>query len=72
LEAAYLRSYIANGGDSHEFLSRFHRAVSKAFDPEKHFKRIGVVNQTTMLGHSRMVTGSGQADRNNSRRLHAE
>ena len=48
-EADYVCGYIADGGDRLEFLSRFHRAISKDFDPDKHLERIGLANQTTML-----------------------
>ena len=48
-EAVYLCGYITNGGDTSEFISRFQRAISKGFDPEKHLERIGLANQTTML-----------------------
>ena len=48
-EAEWVCSYILNGGDKHEFLTRFKEAVSRDFDPDIHLTRLGVANQTTML-----------------------
>eukprot|EP01036_Dinobryon_divergens_P032230 gene32231-41773_t len=47
-EAMYVANYITEGGDKEEFLRKFKNAVSKGFDPEKHLKKIGLANQTTM------------------------
>ncbi len=41
--------FIRNGGDRDQFLECFQGAYSKGFDPDRHLKRIGVANQTTML-----------------------
>jgi len=48
-EAEYVCSYIVNGNDKAEFMSRFRQAVSDDFDPTRHLQRIGLANQTTML-----------------------
>ncbi len=48
-EAEYVCSYIADGGDRNEFMTRFDKAVSDGFDPDIHLERIGLANQTTML-----------------------
>jgi 4-hydroxy-3-methylbut-2-enyl diphosphate reductase len=48
-EAAYVCSYIRDGGDKDEFMSRFRQAVSPDFDSSQHLERIGLANQTTML-----------------------
>lgn len=48
-EAAFVCSYIRDGGDKAEFMSRFKHAVSEDFDPDRHLERIGLANQTTML-----------------------
>lgn len=48
-EAAYVCGYIVNGGDKADFMSRFQKAISKNFDPERQLERIGLANQTTML-----------------------
>lgn len=47
-EALYVAKYITEGGDKEEFMRKFKNAVSKGFDPEKHLKKIGLANQTTM------------------------
>ena len=41
--------FIRNGGNRSQFLERFAASASPGFDPEKHFARVGVANQTTML-----------------------
>lgn len=45
----YLCDYITRGGDRAAFLSRFQGAFSEGFDPDRHLRRVGVANQTTML-----------------------
>jgi 4-hydroxy-3-methylbut-2-enyl diphosphate reductase len=47
-EAEYVANYIVNGGDAAAFMKKFEKAVSKGFDPEKHLKKVGLANQTTM------------------------
>jgi 4-hydroxy-3-methylbut-2-enyl diphosphate reductase len=54
-ESAFLCDYIRLGSDDARlaslplFLTRFARATSPGFDPERHLQRIGLANQTTML-----------------------
>ena len=48
-QAEYVSNYILNGGDRHEFMAKFSKAVSSGFDPDKDLERIGIANQTTML-----------------------
>ncbi len=48
-EAQWVAEYILKGGDRNEFISKFQRACSAGFDPDKHLERIGIANQTTML-----------------------
>lgn len=48
-QAEYVANYILNGGDREEFLSKFSRACSVGFDPDRDLERIGIANQTTML-----------------------
>ena len=48
-EAAYVCDFIAKGGETAEFMSRFRQAISIDFDPSRHLERIGLANQTTML-----------------------
>ncbi len=45
----FVCDYIRNGGDRAAFLARFDGAMSDAFDPDQHLKRVGVANQTTMM-----------------------
>lgn len=48
-EAKILGDFIENNSDTNEFYNYFKGRYSEGFDPEIHLKRIGVVNQTTML-----------------------
>lgn len=48
-EAQELALYITNQKTAEEFYKKFDGRYSKGFDPQEHLKRIGVVNQTTML-----------------------
>lgn len=48
-ETDYVCRYIREGGDKGEFLAKFKGCHSDGFDPERHLKRVGVANQTTML-----------------------
>lgn len=44
-----LAGYILGTVSKEDFFSRFDRAVSPGFDPDKHLRFIGMANQTTML-----------------------
>lgn len=48
-EAEYVANYILHGGDREEFLTKFRKAHSVGFDPDRDLERIGIANQTTML-----------------------
>jgi 4-hydroxy-3-methylbut-2-enyl diphosphate reductase len=48
-QAQQLAKYITGSEPAHQFFHEFEGQYSKGFDPEKDLKRIGVVNQTTML-----------------------
>jgi 4-hydroxy-3-methylbut-2-en-1-yl diphosphate reductase len=48
-ETDYVCNYIRHGGNREEFLKRFEGAYSPGFDPDKHLRRVGVANQTTMM-----------------------
>jgi 4-hydroxy-3-methylbut-2-en-1-yl diphosphate reductase len=48
-EAQYVADYILNGGDRNEFMTKFSKACSTGFDPDRDLERIGIANQTTML-----------------------
>lgn len=48
-DAIQLSNYILGSKTSAEFFEEFAGRVSDGFHPEKHLKRVGVVNQTTML-----------------------
>jgi 4-hydroxy-3-methylbut-2-en-1-yl diphosphate reductase len=48
-EAQYVADYIINGGNREEFLTKFAKACSAGFDPDRDLERVGIANQTTML-----------------------
>lgn len=48
-EAEYVCDYILKGGDRAEFMTKFSRACSAGFDPDRDLERVGIANQTTML-----------------------
>ncbi len=45
----FVCDYIRRGGDKVEFLRRFDGGYSPGFDPDRHLRRVGVANQTTMM-----------------------
>lgn len=48
-EAIYLGKIISGDLEMHNFYSHFHGKYTEEFNPEVDLKRIGIVNQTTML-----------------------
>jgi 4-hydroxy-3-methylbut-2-enyl diphosphate reductase len=48
-EADSVCRYIRGEGDHQGFVSQFGAAASEGFDPDRHLRRIGLANQTTML-----------------------
>ncbi|OVE80004.1 4-hydroxy-3-methylbut-2-enyl diphosphate reductase [bacterium J17] len=48
-DTRFLIDYIKGKKTTEEFMERFSEAASANFQPEKHLKKVGVVNQTTML-----------------------
>jgi len=48
-ETGIVCDYIRGGGDREAFMTRFRRAASPGFDPDRDLQRIGLANQTTML-----------------------
>jgi 4-hydroxy-3-methylbut-2-enyl diphosphate reductase len=48
-ETRIVCDYIENGGDAKAFEEIFSEACSTGFDPDRHLKKIGLANQTTML-----------------------
>lgn len=41
--------YILKGGDKEEFLTKFKKALSPGFDPEKDLQRVGLANQVCIV-----------------------
>lgn len=58
-EAEYVANYILNPSEDAkaELLRKFKNAVSKGFDPEKHLKKVGIANQTTMYKKETLAIG---------------
>ena len=54
-EARIVCEYIEGRVTSDALMTRFARAVSPGFDPERHLRRIGVANQTTMLARESLA-----------------
>jgi 4-hydroxy-3-methylbut-2-enyl diphosphate reductase len=54
-EARIVCDYIEGRVTSDALMTRFARAVSPGFDPERHLRRIGVANQTTMLARESLA-----------------
>ncbi len=48
-ETHILADFIRGASDREAFFERFGHKCSEGFDPDLHLKRIGIVNQTTML-----------------------
>lgn len=48
-EAKKLAKYLNGVGNKDSFYNEFGERISKGFNPDEHLKRVGVVNQTTML-----------------------
>lgn len=48
-ETEIVCDYIRHGGDRDAFMTRFEKAASPGFDPDRDLQRIGLANQTTML-----------------------
>ena len=48
-ETEVVCDYIRRGGDAEAFMSRFSKAASPGFDPDRDLQRVGLANQTTML-----------------------
>lgn len=48
-EADYVANYILHGGNRDEFMTKFSRACSSGFDPDRDLEQVGIANQTTML-----------------------
>jgi 4-hydroxy-3-methylbut-2-enyl diphosphate reductase len=62
-EAELVCDYIVAAGsgsspDAARFLERFAHAASLGFDPDRHLRRIGVANQTTMLARESLAIGA--------------
>jgi len=54
-EALIVCDYIEGRVSAVDLMSTFSRAVSPGFDPERHLRRIGVANQTTMLARESLA-----------------
>jgi 4-hydroxy-3-methylbut-2-enyl diphosphate reductase len=54
-EARIVCEYIEGRVTGDALMTRFARAVSPGFDPERHLRRIGVANQTTMLARESLA-----------------
>ena len=48
-ETEMVCDYIRRGGDRGAFMTRFEKAASPGFDPDRDLQHIGLANQTTML-----------------------
>jgi 4-hydroxy-3-methylbut-2-enyl diphosphate reductase len=56
-EAKLVCDFIEGKVDAATITSTFAKAVSPGFDPDKHLRRIGVANQTTMLARESLAIG---------------
>jgi 4-hydroxy-3-methylbut-2-enyl diphosphate reductase len=62
-EARVVCDYIEGRRSRAELMAQFAHAASPDFDPDRHLKRVGVANQTTMLARESLAIGEevGQA-----------
>src|ERR1043165_7413819 len=56
-EAQLIFGFIEGKVSRETVLTTFSRAVSPGFDPDRHLRRIGVANQTTMLARESLAIG---------------
>ena len=56
-EAELVCDYIEGRVDADALRTRLGHGMSEGFDPEKHLRRIGVANQTTMLARESLAIG---------------
>jgi 4-hydroxy-3-methylbut-2-enyl diphosphate reductase len=56
-EASLACRYIREGGPPADLITRFERAMSPGFDPDRDLQRIGCANQTTMLSSESLQIG---------------
>ncbi len=56
-EAKLVCDFIEGRVDGATIMKTFERAVSPGFDPDKHLRKIGVANQTTMLARESIAIG---------------
>jgi 4-hydroxy-3-methylbut-2-enyl diphosphate reductase len=54
-EARLVCDYIEGRSSAESLMQTFERAASPGFDPARHFQRIGVANQTTMLARESLA-----------------
>ena len=57
-EARIVCDFIEGKLSAEDLMTRFAHAVSPGFDPERHLKKIGVANQTTMLAKESLAIGA--------------
>lgn len=57
-EARVVCDFIERRISGAELMARFPHASSPGFDPDKHLKRVGVANQTTMLAKESLAIGA--------------
>jgi len=56
-EARVVCDYIEGRRSKTELMAQFAHAASPDFDPDRHLKRVGVANQTTMLARESLAIG---------------
>ncbi|MEO5902410.1 MAG: 4-hydroxy-3-methylbut-2-enyl diphosphate reductase [Gemmatimonadaceae bacterium] len=57
-EARVVCDFIEHRISGSELMTRFPNASSPGFDPDKHLRRVGVANQTTMLAKESLAIGA--------------